>query len=40
LLVSAGGLRLLERHGNFSGDVLTADTPQQVCVCAVGEELA
>lgn len=40
LLVSAGGLRLLDRCGNFAGGALTADSPQKVCVCDVGEEVA
>lgn len=38
LLVSAGGLRLLDRHGDFAGNAFAADSPQQVCVCALDEE--
>lgn len=40
LLVAAGGLRLLDRSGNFEGGAFAADSPQQVCVCAVGEGVA
>jgi SAM-dependent methyltransferase len=40
LLVAAGGLRLIDRRGDFMGGELTAEAPQQVCVCAVGKEVA
>ncbi|MEP7347941.1 MAG: class I SAM-dependent methyltransferase, partial [Gemmatimonadaceae bacterium] len=33
LLVETGGLRLLERYGDFSGSPFTNTSPQQVCVC-------
>jgi SAM-dependent methyltransferase len=33
LLVSLGGLRLLERFGGWSGQPFAADSPAQVCVC-------
>jgi SAM-dependent methyltransferase len=40
LLLSLGGLRLVERFGDFSGRSLAADTPQQVCVCEAAEAVA
>lgn len=33
LLVSLGGLRLVERLGDWSGRPFAADTPLQLCVC-------
>jgi SAM-dependent methyltransferase len=33
LLVETGGLRLLERYGDFSGGPFTNTSPHQVCVC-------
>src|SRR6266508_2462200 len=33
LLVERGGLRLLERYGDFSGSPFTNTSPHQVCVC-------
>ena len=33
LLVETGGLRLLERYGNFSGSHFTNTSPHQVSVC-------
>ena len=33
LLVSLGGLRLVERFGDWSGRPFAADTPLQLCVC-------
>ena len=33
LLVSLGGLRLVERLGDFAGRPLTADSPLQLCIC-------
>lgn len=33
LLIEAGGLRLLERYGDFSGSSFTNKSPHQVCVC-------
>ena len=33
LLVEAGGLRLLERYGDFSYSPFTNESPHQVCVC-------
>jgi SAM-dependent methyltransferase len=33
LLVEAGGLRLLQRYGDFSGSPFTNESPHQVCVC-------
>jgi|SRR3954468_23857790 hypothetical protein len=33
LLVATGGLRLLERYGDFSGSPFTNTSPHQVCVC-------
>ena len=33
LLVETGGLRLLERYGDFSYSPFTNDSPHQVCVC-------
>jgi SAM-dependent methyltransferase len=33
LLVSLGGLRLVERFGGWSGQHFAADSPAQVCVC-------
>src|SRR6266508_3536691 len=33
LLVETGGLRLLERYGDFSGSPFTNTSPHQVCVC-------
>ncbi|HVE91002.1 MAG TPA: class I SAM-dependent methyltransferase [Actinomycetota bacterium] len=32
-LLKAGGLRLLERYGDFTGTPFTGEAPQQVCVC-------
>jgi SAM-dependent methyltransferase len=40
LLLSLGGLRLVERFGDFSGRPLAADTPQQVCICESAEAAA
>ncbi len=40
LLLSLGGLRLVERFGDFSGRPLAADTPQQVCLCESAEAVA
>ncbi len=34
LLVASGGLRLVERFGDFDGSALSADSPRQICVCA------
>jgi SAM-dependent methyltransferase len=33
LLISLGGLRLLERFGDWSGGPFSADAPLQLCVC-------
>lgn len=33
LLVSAGGLRLVERFGSWSGEPFASDSPLQLCVC-------
>lgn len=33
LLLDAGGLRLLERYGDFEREPFTAESPHQVCVC-------
>lgn len=33
LLVSLGGLRLVERFGDWSGRPLAVDTPLQLCIC-------
>lgn len=33
LLLSLGGLRLIERFGSWSGQPLAADSPLQVCLC-------
>jgi SAM-dependent methyltransferase len=33
LLLSAGGLRLVERFGDWSGRPLAADSPLQLCTC-------
>jgi SAM-dependent methyltransferase len=33
LLVATGGLRLLERYGDFAGSPFTNTSPHQVCVC-------
>jgi SAM-dependent methyltransferase len=33
LLLSLGGLRVVERFGDWSGGPLTADAPLQLCVC-------
>jgi SAM-dependent methyltransferase len=33
LLLSLGGLRLVERFGDLSGRALDGDTPLQVCIC-------
>jgi SAM-dependent methyltransferase len=33
LLVSLGGLRLVERFGDLTGRALDGDTPLQVCIC-------
>lgn len=33
LLLSLGGLRLVERFGDWSGRPLAADTPLQLCIC-------
>lgn len=33
LLLSLGGLRLVERFGDWSGGPLAADTPLQLCIC-------
>jgi SAM-dependent methyltransferase len=33
LLVSLGGLRLLERFGDWSGRPFAVDTPLQLCIC-------
>jgi SAM-dependent methyltransferase len=33
LLVSLGGLRLLERFGDWSGRPFAADSPVQLCIC-------
>lgn len=35
LLVETGGLRLLERYGDFSHSPFTNTSPHQVCVCEV-----
>jgi SAM-dependent methyltransferase len=40
LLLSLGGLRLVERFGDFSGRSLAADTSQQVCICEAAEAVA
>jgi SAM-dependent methyltransferase len=32
-LLSLGGLRLIERYGDFSGRPFASDSPQQVCIC-------
>lgn len=40
LLLSRGGLRLVERFGDFSGRPLVADAPHQVCMCEAAEEVA
>jgi hypothetical protein len=32
-LTETGGLRLLERYGDFSGSPFTNTSPYQVCVC-------
>lgn len=37
LLVTLGGLRLVERSGDFSGRPLASDAPHQVCVCEAAE---
>jgi SAM-dependent methyltransferase len=34
LLIASGGLRLVERFGDFDRRPLTAESPRQVCVCA------
>ena len=36
LLVALGGLRLVERFGDFDRSPLVAGSPRQVCVCACG----
>lgn len=33
LLVSLGGLRLVERFGDWSGRAFTRDSPHQLCIC-------
>jgi SAM-dependent methyltransferase len=33
LLLSLGGLRLVERFGDWSGRPFAADSPQQLCIC-------
>jgi hypothetical protein len=33
LLVSLGGLRLVERFGDWSGRPFTGDAPHQLCIC-------
>jgi hypothetical protein len=33
LLVSLGGLRLVERFGDWSGRLFGVDTPVQLCIC-------
>jgi hypothetical protein len=33
LLISLGGLRLLDRFGDWSGRPLAGDTPLQLCIC-------
>ena len=33
LLVSLGGLRLVERFGDWSGRPFAADSPLQLCIC-------
>jgi hypothetical protein len=33
LLVSLGGLRLVERFGDWSGRPFAGDTPLQLCIC-------
>ena len=33
LLIETGGLRLLERYGDFSGGPFTNTSPHQVCIC-------
>ena len=33
LLLSLGGLRLVERFGDWSGRPFTGDAPLQLCVC-------
>ncbi|HWS38033.1 MAG TPA: class I SAM-dependent methyltransferase [Actinoplanes sp.] len=33
LLLAAGGIRLVERFGDFSGGSFTGDSPIQLCVC-------
>ncbi|NUT23615.1 MAG: class I SAM-dependent methyltransferase, partial [Hamadaea sp.] len=33
LLVSLGGLRLVERLGDWSGGAFTANSPLQLCIC-------
>ncbi len=40
LLLSLGGLRLVERFGDFSRRPLAADTPQQICICESAEAVA
>lgn len=39
LLVATGGLRLLERYGDFSGSPFTNTSPHQVCVCEAAERV-
>jgi hypothetical protein len=36
LLVTLGGLRLVERFGDFSGRPFAVDTPLQLCICESG----
>jgi hypothetical protein len=33
LLISLGGLRLVERFGDFSGAPFSGEAPLQLCVC-------
>jgi hypothetical protein len=33
MLVSLGGLRLVERYGDWSGQPFAVDSPLQLCVC-------
>lgn len=38
LLLSASGLRLVERFGGWSGQPFTGDAPMQLCVCAAASQ--
>lgn len=35
VLIAAGGLKLLERYGDFDGSALTAQSRRQICVCGL-----